>query len=77
MFGYVHINKDELKIREYNVYKSYYCGLCKALGKRYNQLVRLGLSFDMTFLAILADSLCEDMPVIKKDGCIKPSSNIF
>ena len=71
MFGFVNVFKNELKIKDYNLFRSYYCGLCKALGKRHNQLVRLGLSFDMTFLAILADGLCEDMPVIKKDGCIK------
>ena len=71
MFGYVNIYKDELKIKDYNVFRAYYCGLCKALGKRYNQLVRLGLSYDLTFLAIIADSLSEDEPCFKKDGCIK------
>jgi len=71
MFGYVNIYKDELKIKEYNIFRAYYCGLCKALGKRYNQLVRLGLSYDLTFLAIIADSLSEDAPCFKKDGCIK------
>lgn len=71
MFGFVNVYKNELKIKDYNIFKSYYCGLCKALGKRYNQLVRLGLSYDLTFLAILADSLSVDTVHIVKDGCIK------
>ena len=71
MFGFVNVYKNELKIKDYNLFKSYYCGLCKSLGKRHNQLVRVGLSFDLTFLAILADSLSEEEPILKKDGCIK------
>jgi len=71
MFGYVNVYKNELKIKDYNTFKAYYCGLCKALGKRYNQIVRLGLSYDLTFLALVADSLSEDDPCIEKDGCIK------
>ena len=71
MFGFVNVFKNELKIKDYNIFKAYYCGLCKTLGKKYNQLVRLGLSYDMTFLAIIADSLSDTLPVIKNQGCIK------
>lgn len=71
MFGLVNVYKDELKIKDYEMFRAYYCGLCKALGKRYNQLVRLGLSYDMTFLAIIADSLSESQPTVNIDGCIK------
>ena len=71
MFGYIRPDQKELKIKDYDVFRSYYCGLCKALGKRYNQVVRLGLSYDMTFLAILADSLSENPIKIKKQGCLK------
>ncbi len=71
MFGFINVFKNELKIKDYNLFRAYYCGLCKSLGKRYNQLVRLGLSFDLTFLAIMADSLTEDEPFIKNEGCVK------
>ncbi|MEI3292775.1 MAG: DUF5685 family protein [Thomasclavelia ramosa] len=33
MFGYVVVNKPELKFKEFDVYQSYYCGLCKTLKK--------------------------------------------
>lgn len=71
MFGYVNIYKDELKVKEYNDFRAYYCGLCKALGKRYNQLTRLGLSYDLTFLCILLDAMYDEPAVFDNLGCIK------
>ncbi len=57
MFGYLQIHKDELKVKEYEAYKSAYCGLCKQLGRDYGFLTRLILSYDCTFYAILLMSL--------------------
>ena len=57
MFGYVLVNKPELKIREFEVYRSYYCGLCHALKSRYGNLSRLTLNYDMTFLVMLLSDL--------------------
>ena len=31
MFGYIAVNKPELKIREFDRYRAWYCGLCHAL----------------------------------------------
>jgi hypothetical protein len=66
--------KGELKINEYDVFKSYYCGLCKELGKSYNQLTRFGLSYDFTFLSLLLASLEKQKDYIKKEPCL---ANIF
>ena len=71
MFGYVNILKDELKIKEFSLFKAYYCGLCKAMGKRFNQLVRLGLNYDFTFLSIILDSVYDEKTLFTKEGCIK------
>ena len=59
MYGYVQIYKPELKFREYDVYRGYYCGLCGALHQRYGMAARWTLSYDMTFLVLLLDSLYE------------------
>lgn len=59
MFGYVTINKPELKIREYDRYRSYYCGLCKVLKDRYGRIGQVTLTYDMTFLVILLTGLYE------------------
>ena len=71
MFGYVNVYKDELKIKDYNIYKAYYCGLCKALGRRHNQISRFALNYDFAFLALLCDSLTDKSAVFSHEGCIK------
>ena len=35
MFGYVMINKGDLKVRELETYQAFYCGLCQKLKERY------------------------------------------
>lgn len=57
MFGYVLPLKGELKIKDYEKFKSYYCGLCLSIKNNYGNLPRLVLNYDMTFLAVLLDSL--------------------
>lgn len=70
MFGYVNAYKDLLRVCDYNVFRGYYCGLCKQLGKKFNQLTRFGLSYDMTFLAILISSLEDKKIDLKMQNCI-------
>ncbi len=57
MFGYLQVQKSELKVREWEAYKSVYCGLCRQLGRDYSFLTRLSLSYDCTFYAMLLMSL--------------------
>lgn len=59
MFGYVTIDKPELKVKEFYRYKSYYCGLCHALKEEYGFRGRVTLTYDMTFLVLLLTSLYE------------------
>lgn len=51
MFGYVVPLTGELKVRELNVYRAYYCGLCKALKSEYRKTAVL--NFDSVFLYLL------------------------
>ena len=57
MFGYVIVNKPELKIKDFDTYQSFYCGLCKALHEDFGRRGQLTLNFDLTFLAILLTAL--------------------
>ena len=59
MFGYVQANLNMLTDEEKARYRQFYCGLCHTLGQRYNDLTRIGLTYDMTFLAVLLSSLYE------------------
>jgi hypothetical protein len=70
MFGYVTINKMELKFKEYYSYKGYYCGLCKCLKTKYSNKSRMTLNYDMTFLILLLSSLYEPENKVYNERCM-------
>ena len=53
MFGYVRPVREELKCRDFDLYKATYCGLCGAMRRRYGWLAPMFLNYDFTFLALL------------------------
>lgn len=59
MFGYIHANKAELSDSDKNVYKAYYCGLCRQLKETAGVKGQLLLNYDATFLVILLSALYE------------------
>lgn len=69
MFGYLRVDKDDLKVREFDQYQGVYCTLCRTLGKRYGLLSRLALSYDLTFMAIYAMSLSPECPGFTQGRC--------
>lgn len=69
MFGYIGINMDELKIKDYKTYRGFYCGLCQELKEKCGQCSRLTLTYDMTFLAILLTGLYETEVVKEQRRC--------
>ena len=70
MLGVMMVRKDELKFREYDRYRGYYCGLCRAIGQRCSSACRMALSFEMTFLAMLHTSLYEPETDCSKHRCL-------
>ena len=69
MFGYITIDKPELKMREYDVFQGYYCGLCKTL-KAYSEKSRFLLSYDCVFLYLLSAAIAGDEAEIRQENCI-------
>ena len=67
MFGYVTINKPEMKFKDFDLYRSFYCGLCENLRKRYGYKGALSLSYEATFLVLLLTGLYEE--TTKKSMC--------
>jgi hypothetical protein len=59
-----------MKFREFDMYQSYYCGLCKSLKERYGSRGQMTLSYDMTFLALLLTSLYEPETVSGYRRCV-------
>ena len=52
-------NWKELSKDQQQRYKTVYCGICREIRERSSQLSRMGLSYDMAFLALLLMSLYE------------------
>ncbi len=73
MYGYVVVNKPELRFREFDMYRSYYCGLCDTLGSRHGLMSRMTLSYDFTFLVLLLTGLYEpEVTVCEKQCMVHP-----
>jgi len=70
LFGYILPEKPEMKIKEYELFRAYYCGVCKSLGRRSGQLKRFLLNYDSAFLAVLLSAVSGDTPVVKQETCI-------
>lgn len=70
MFGYIIVNKQEMKFREFDCYQSYYCGLCRELKHRYGISGQMTLSYDMTFLIMLLTGLYEPDTTVGNCKCI-------
>ena len=76
MFGYVMAAQDELTKEQKERYTSVYCGICRQIRLRASGTARLGLRFDMAFLALLLMSLYEPEETAGTRACgfhpIKP-----
>lgn len=64
MFGYIVMNKPEIKFKDFDEYRSFYCGLCRELREKYSIAGQISLTYDMTFVILLLDGLYE--PRIRK-----------
>ncbi len=59
MFGYIVVNVDDLDEAERTRYRAVYCGLCRMLKERGGHRSRVCLTYDLTFLVMLYNSLYE------------------
>lgn len=69
MLGYIVPDKPELKMKEYDLYSGYYCGICKSIAKRYGQVPRLVLNYDSVLLALVIASLFSDQEKASLERC--------
>lgn len=70
MYGYVTPDKECLACKDFMLYRSFYCGLCKLTGKHYGQMPRLTTNYDMAFLSALIHDLTKTVPEFENKGCI-------
>lgn len=69
MLGVMTVRKEELRFREFDRYRGFYCGLCRAIGKRCGRVCRMALSFEMTFAAMLLTALYEPETAQEEHRC--------
>lgn len=70
MFGYIVMNKPEIRFKDYDLYRSFYCGLCRELRERYGISGQLTLSYDMTFVIMLLSGLYEPKTAKGTTRCV-------
>lgn len=70
MFGYVIVNQQEMRLKDYEKYRSYYCGLCQNLKKRYGLIGQVSLTYDMTFVILLLTALYEPQTFTSTCTCV-------
>ena len=70
MYGYIVVDQPELKFREFDKYRSYYCGLCDSLAEAHGLKGQISLSYDMTFLVILLTGLYEPETIYSEERCV-------
>ncbi len=69
MFGYIRPQTAEMKVKEHELYKAVYCGLCRSLGKCTGCVSKLTLSYDFVFLALVRMTLSGESGKIERRRC--------
>ena len=69
MFGYVKPFIPNLRIKDYDFYKSVYCGLCRSMKNHTGNISRVTLSFDMTFFALVRMALTQTNITVRRRRC--------
>ena len=70
MFGYVTPDKPFLYMKDYALYKSVYCGICKSLKENYGTMPRFTTNYDSVFLSLLLHNYLNIDYTIKRQNCI-------
>lgn len=59
-----------MKIKEFELFRAYYCGICKSMGRNSGFGARMSLNYDAVFLGLFLASLLEKTNEIQREGCI-------
>lgn len=70
MFGYIRPQLPELRVKEYELYKATYCGLCRTMGKRTGCISKMTLNYDFVFLVLMRKVAEKRSGAIKMRRCI-------
>ena len=70
MLGYVKAFKPEMKVKDYELYKATYCGLCRTMGKCTGCVSKMTLSYDFVFFALVRMAMEKAKGQVKRRRCL-------
>ena len=70
MFGYVRVDTPYLYIKDDELYRAMYCGVCKGIGQVCGHSAKMGLSYDVTFLSVILHNILGVDVKIEKSHCL-------
>ncbi len=70
MFGYIRTDTPYLYIKDQELYRAMYCGVCKGIAEVCGNTARMGLSFDVTFLSVILHNILGVDVNIEKQHCL-------
>lgn len=70
MFGYVRADTPYLYMKDMDLYRAMYCGVCKGIGASSGTVARMGLSYDVTFLSVILHNILGIDVKIEKQHCL-------
>lgn len=70
MFGYILPDKPNLYMKDYALYRAFYCGLCHQIGRCQGQCMRMSVNYDVTFLSILLHGLAKEELPMEMRACV-------
>lgn len=70
MFGYIKPNVAELKVKDNELYKATYCGLCRTMGKCTGCASKFTLSYDFAFFALVRMAMEKTRGEVKMRRCL-------
>jgi hypothetical protein len=70
MFGYVIPDKPYMLMKDYALYKSVYCGICKNLQKNFGLMPRLTTNYDSVFLSLFLHNYLNIDYNIERQNCV-------
>lgn len=70
MFGYVLPDKPNMFMKDYVLFRAYYCGLCHSMKKESGQVARFTVNYDAAFIALFFHDLLREKVSVVEKGCI-------
>ena len=69
MFGYVKPQNGDLLVKQAELYRAAYCGLCRSMRKRLGFFTSFSLSYDFAFLTVTRAAISEEKAELELRRC--------